>query len=200
MAEELQGLLDRINKEGLEKAEEEKKRLIAEAKKEAEEILQKAKAEAEQIKGDAQTEASKLLASGEAGLKQASRDVIISLDAEIKRILSSIVQASVAEAMNSDRLAEIISMLADAYAKGTSESLEAMASPEQIEELKAAFQAKLSNKFKDGIELKPVVGIEAGVKVSFGGSAVVYDFTSEAVAEMLCTYLNPRILEIVRGK
>ncbi len=200
MAEELQGILDRINKEGLEKAEEEKKKIIDNARKEADEIVKKAKAEAEEIVNDAKAEAAKLQASGEAGLQQASRDVIISLETEIKKVLSSIVESSVGDAMTAEQLADIVAKLADAYAKDGGGSLEAMCAKDDLEKLKSSFQAKLSQTFKDGIEIKPVVSIDAGVKVSFDGSAVVHDFSSDAVAEMLCAYLNPRVLEIIRKK
>ena len=88
--------------------------------------------------------------------------------------------------------------LANAYAgAGNADSVEALASEAQLAELQSAFHAKLADRFKGGIEIKPVAGIEAGVKVSFNGESVVYDFTADAVSDMLCAYLNPRILEIV---
>ena len=47
MAEELQGLLDKIQTEGIEKAESEKSKIIAEAKAEAARIVGEAKKQAE---------------------------------------------------------------------------------------------------------------------------------------------------------
>lgn len=200
MAEELQGLLDRINKEGLEKAEEEKQRLVAEAKKEAEDIVAQAEKKAREIVAEAKAEADKLRSSGEADLHQASRDVIVSLEEELKRILASVVQASVGEAMTPDQLAEIVKTLAEAYAKGETAGLQAMASEAQVEAIRATFQTKLADCFKGGIEIKPVLGIDAGLKISFNGESVVHDFSAESVTEMLCAYLNARILEIIRKK
>lgn len=197
MAEELQGILDRISKKTTDEADAEKARIVAQAKEEAKKIIASAKEEAESIIAEAKQEEAKLQASGAAGLQQASRDVIVSLEAEIKGILSSIVKAAVAESMSPEQLAGIVSALADAYAKGAEPKLDAMASPEQIESLTQTFTAKLTETFKGGIELKPVLGIDAGIKVSFSGDSVVHDFTSDAIGDMLCAYLNPRILEIV---
>lgn len=197
MAEELQGLLDKINKEGLDKAEQEKARIIAEAKDEAKSIVAKAKEDAEALIAEAKKEEEKLKASGAAGLQQASRDVIIALEESIKEILSNIVKTSVAESMSPEQLADIVSTLAAAYAKGAEPKLTAMASPEQLEVLTQTFTAKLQETFKGGIELKPVLGIDAGIKVSFSGDSVVHDFTSDAIGDMLCAYLNPRILKLV---
>ena len=197
MAEDLQGLLDRINKEGLEKAEETKATIIAEAKVDAKAIVEKAKKEAEAIIATATTEAATLQAAGEAGLRQASRDVIISLESSIKSVLSGVVKQSVADSMTPQQLAELVTVLAQAYAKGVEPTLEAMASPDQVDALQQAFIGKLADTFKGGIEVKPVTGIEAGVKISFDGESVVHDFTANAVADMLCAYLNPRILAII---
>ena len=42
------------------------------------------------------------------------------------------------------------------------------------------------------------VTVDAGLKVSFGGEALVHDFSSDSVSDMICAYLNPRVLEIIR--
>ncbi len=201
MAEELQGLLDRINEEGLKKAESEKERILAEAEKEAGEIIEKGKAAAERLMAEAQREIETLRGSGEAALRQAARDVIISLEAEIKKLLSSIVQAAAGKAMTPAKLAKILAILAAAYAdkQGEISSIEVLAPEGQLEELRAAFQSELAEGFKAGVELRPASGLEAGIKVSFDGKAVVHDFSSEAVSDMLCAYLAPRILAIIRN-
>ena len=50
MSEELQGLLNKIQAEGLEKAETERARLVAEAKAQADAIVAEAKAQADKIR------------------------------------------------------------------------------------------------------------------------------------------------------
>ena len=49
MAQQLQGLLDKINQDGIAKAQEQSKAIIAEANRKANEIIEQAKQEAEQI-------------------------------------------------------------------------------------------------------------------------------------------------------
>jgi hypothetical protein len=100
--------------------------------------------------------------------------------------------------MTPERLAAIVADLAAAYAREGASKLEVLASDEQLDELRQAFQAELAAQFKDGIEITPVPGVDAGVKISFDGSSMVHDFSSDAVTEMLCAYLNPRILQIIR--
>jgi len=200
MAEELQGLLDRITQDGLQKAESEKQKILDQANEEAKRLVEKAKSEADQILADARREIEKMRATGEAGLRQAARDLVISLETEIKTMMNAIVTGDVGTAMSPTQLAQIVSNLADAYTKSNGASkLEAMVSEKQLKELESAFRARLALKFRGGIELKPAPGVEAGIKVSFDGKSVVYDFSSEAVSEMLCAYLNPRLLSIIRN-
>jgi len=200
MADDLQGLLDRIEKEGLDKAEAEKQRILEEARKEAEALIDKAKEEAGQTVATAKAEAEKLRTSGEADLRQAARDVLISLEEEVKKLLTSIVQEEVAGALTPERLSEVIYELAVSYAKNSEvKGLEVMANPEQLDSLCSTFQERLGARLKiHPIELKPVPDIDAGIKVSFNEDAVLHDFSSEAITEMLCGYLNPRILQIIK--
>ena len=57
MAQQLQGLLDKINQDGIAKAQEQSKAIIAEANRKANEIIEQAKQEAEQISKNAKLEA-----------------------------------------------------------------------------------------------------------------------------------------------
>ena len=79
MAEELQGILDRINADGIAKADAERKEIIAKAKDEAAKIIADAKAEAACIVKNAEGEADAFRKRAENALVQAARDIKISL-------------------------------------------------------------------------------------------------------------------------
>ena len=125
---------------------------------------------------------------------------LISLEQEIKGLLTSIVREEVSGALTPERLSEIIYELAVSYAKNSEvKGLEVMANPGQLDTLCSTFQERLGARLKvHPIELKPVPDIDAGIKVSFNEDAVLHDFSSEAITEMLSAYLNPRILEIIK--
>ena len=82
MAEELQSLLDKINAEGVQKAEAEAARIIENAKKQAQEIRSEAEAQAAAAVKDAADQAAALETRAEAAIKQAARDVLLQLQAE----------------------------------------------------------------------------------------------------------------------
>ena len=58
--------------------------------------------------------------------------------------------------------------------------------------------SRFTDRLKDGVVLKPSTHIEAGIKVGTKGDNMFIDFTDEALTEMLCEYLNPRIAKLVR--
>ena len=134
-------------------------------------------------------------------MRQASRDIIVSLEEEIKTLLSALLKSCVAESTDAAFLAGLIEKLTVAYASGKGEvtKLEALVSKDDCDKLEALAKSKLAGKFKDGITIKPVPGIEAGVQVSFNGEAVFHDFTSESIVEMLSGYVNARIAEMLKS-
>ena len=73
MAEELQGLLDRIHQEGIKKADDEKNTIIQAAKTQAEEIVNAAKQEAAEIRKQSETDAANNEARGKSAVSQAAR-------------------------------------------------------------------------------------------------------------------------------
>jgi len=99
MAAELQGLLDRIQEEGVKKAEGEAEAIIAKAKEEAEEIIKKAQSDAEKTAKDAETSASKSEKRANSAIQQAARDVILSLRADIESRLKKVVAESISDTM-----------------------------------------------------------------------------------------------------
>ena len=89
MAEELQGLLDRIQSEGIAKAEAEKTKIVEDAKAEAAKIVAAAEAKAASIVKKANEEAEISVAKGNDAIKQAARDVLIALRADIEKRLKT---------------------------------------------------------------------------------------------------------------
>ena len=84
MAEELQSLLDKINAEGVRKAEAEAARIIENAKKQAQDIRNEAEAEAAATMKNAADQAAALESRAEAAIKQAARDVLLQLQSELQ--------------------------------------------------------------------------------------------------------------------
>ena len=85
MSEDLQGLLEKINRDGVEKAEAKAAEIIADAKAKAAEIVKTAKEEAERAKAEAKTVADDFAARADETVKQAARDTVLKVREEIGR-------------------------------------------------------------------------------------------------------------------
>ena len=115
MAEELQGLLDKIQTEGIEKAEAEKAKIIENARAEAAKIVSEAKEQAAVIVKKANEEAEISVTKGNAAIRQAARDVLIALRADIESRLKTLVSGSTGAAMTPDTMAKIILEMLKGY-------------------------------------------------------------------------------------
>ena len=138
MAEDLQGLLNKIHTDGIQKAEEEKAAIIADAKKEAAKIIADAKAQAEMAKAYRQNPSS---------------------DAGIELLLPQKEQGEVESVLKSALLTD----------------------------LKANPKINLTNEFG------------AGLQISFADNEVFFDFSDEALADILCKFVGPKLAAVIKG-
>ena len=80
MSEDLQSLLEKINREGVEKARAEADKIIADAKAKAADIVKTAQAEAAKSKADAEKAAADYAARAAETVRQAERDTMLKIE------------------------------------------------------------------------------------------------------------------------
>jgi len=126
MAEQLQELLERINREGVEKAEKKAGEIIAAAEKKAKEIVEAAEKQAAERKAAAAADAENLKKNAEKAIQQSSRNVLIYLQEEIQKYFDRILTAAIAESLPAEALtAAILGVIEKgAAAIGGSEEIE----------------------------------------------------------------------------
>ena len=200
MDEQLQSLLDRIRREGVERAEVEAARIVAEAQERAAGIVHEAEAQAEALRCDADADA---VASGERGqiaLEQAGRDFLLSLQTSIEAVLRGTLCETVAVALTPDVMAQILARLADAYAAhDMNESrVDVLLSPEDRDAVGAIVMERYRLLVSQGLTLRPDERVDKGFKVSFGDSNLYHDFSAEALAEALAPVLKAPLCDILR--
>lgn len=201
MAEKLKELLEKINREGVKQAEEKARAIELKAKDDAEKIIEGAKGEAQKIIEEAKAEAKKREETTEITLKQAFRDLILSLKDELRKIFDKIISASTTKAISHEDMAVILENLIEKFIEkdGKSSDIKVLLKNEDIEKLKDTFILKLKENLKDGMEFKPSPDINAGFFISFDKGKSFFDFTDEGLTEALCTYLNPELAKLIKG-
>lgn len=200
MSEKLKALLEKINQEGVKQAEENARAIESKAKADAEKIVQDARSQAEKIMDDAAGSARKTKRSGEIAIKQASRDLILALKDEIKKIFNKIVAGETVKIMSPENMADILEGLIEGYVKksGKTSDVKVLLKKEDLDNLRKTFISKLKDMLKKGIEFKPSPTIDAGFSISFDKGKSFFDFTDEGLTEVLCAYLNPELARLLK--
>ncbi|MDO8602484.1 MAG: hypothetical protein Q7O04_01375 [Candidatus Omnitrophota bacterium] len=200
MPENLKGLLEKINQEGI-KSGEEKARLIEDkAKKDAEKILGDARKLADEIVQKARLEAEKTKISANLSVKQASRDLLLGLKEDIRKTLNRIMAGDIAKALSSEEIAGILADLIEKYADKNcqADDIKILVKKEDLEKIKNTFISKLKDKIKAGVEFRPSQNINAGFSISFDKGKSYFDFSDEGLLETLCVYLNPELAKLIK--
>ena len=196
---QLQELIDQIKKEGVEAAEAKAEALIDSAKTQAEKIVADAKAEADKILADAKIENERMVRSSEDAIKQAGRNLLISFRESVARELDSILNKNVADVYSSKDMAQLIIKTVECWAeKSESDELSVILNSESLKALEDTILAGLKDSMKNGVTLKANDNFDGGFRISVKDGNAYYDYSAEAVVEMLSKYLSPKVTNLLK--
>jgi len=200
MSEKLKGLLEKIKEEGIKKAEETARAIELKAKDDAKKIIKDAEMKAEGILETAEKTSNTTKKAGELALRQASRDLLLSLKDELRKILDKVIAAEIKTAMSHDNMSKILGRLIEGFVEqgGDTSDIKILLKKEDLEKLKGTFVSKLKEELKRGIEFKPSLNINAGFSISFDKGKSFFDFTDEGFQEALSAYLNPELSKLIK--
>ena len=193
MAEELKHLIEQIQKEGVEKANEQAETIISQAKDKAAKIIAEAEEKAHSRLKKAQTEAEAFAERSVKTLEQAARDLLITVGQGCEKVASATLGQAVDTALSGDFLQQMIKGVIE-QGKGSTVVLSVNDADKAA---LAAFCADLTKKSGKQIELVSDSEILSGFKVSFKGQSVYLDYTGEAVAQALSAFLRPELARTV---
>ena len=202
MAEELQSLLEKIRRDGVEKASAERENMLQQAKDEAAAIIAAAQEEAQKIRSEATRDAEALTKRAESAIRQAARDILLELKSELKKRVEAIVRARTDEALTSDFMAEIIRDVAQSALNGSEagNTVEVMVAPAKCEELVKKLTASAGADLVEKISVFPNSAAGRGLKISVNGDQVFFDFSDAALSEMVCSYAGSRVSAVIAAQ
>jgi V/A-type H+-transporting ATPase subunit E len=192
--------LEKINEEGVKKGEETKNKIISDAGIEAEKIIRDAKAKADDIVKNAQLDSETVKSRGEAAVRQAVRDIVITLQGEILNRFKNVVKESTADAMTPDLMGKIIIEMVKNYnIKNPSgeADIELILAQKDIDAMEKLLKTSLVNSLKKNPSISLGQNFAAGIKISFKGDDVFFDFSDEAISDMICAYVGPRLAAVI---
>jgi V/A-type H+-transporting ATPase subunit E len=195
---QLQELIDKIKKDGIESASEEASRITAQAEGDAKRIVEAAQKEAADIVARGKADAERSEKAGIAALEQASRNLVLAFKSEIEALLAKIIAARVGASYGDDALKAIIPDLVKNWAAKGADSLDLILGEESLGKLRSYFNDQLAAELSRGVDLKSDRNLAGGFHIANKDGSAYYDFSAESVAELLSAYLNPRLSEILR--
>lgn len=200
MVDELQSLLDRIQRDGVEQAEAEAARILREAREKARDVQAQAEREAAERVAQADEDSKVFVERGAKALEQAARDLVIRVEKDLEGIFRESVRESVGAALTPETMAQMMIKMSQAYGEHELKEsrIDLLVSEKDRDEFVDLFMGKYRDMLGRGIEIHTETGAKKGFKVSFRDDKLYHDFTADAIAEALAGLLKSPLREIVK--
>ncbi|MBE5921961.1 MAG: V-type ATP synthase subunit E [Lachnospiraceae bacterium] len=196
---QLQELIDQIKRDGVEAADAEAKSMLDDAKAQAEKIISDAQAQADKILVNAKNENERMVKSSEDAIRQAGRNLLISFRESVTRELKAIVGENVATLYSSDALAQLIINVVERWAdKPDAEDISVILNSSDLKLLEETLLAALKDRMLKGVVLKANDNFDGGFRIAVNNGGAYYDYSTEAVVDMLSNYLSPKVTELLK--
>lgn len=196
---QLQELIEQIKKDGVEAAEAKAKEIIEAARADAKKIIDNAQAQANKIVADAKSESDRIVKSSEEAIRQAGRNLLISFRESVARELKALTEKSVVEVYSSEALTSIIIKIVENWASAPdTDDVTVMLNEKDLSELEALLLSSMKEKMLGGVTLKANNNFDGGFRISVNNGSAYYDYSTEAVVDMLSNYLSPKITELLK--
>lgn len=197
MSEELQSLLDKIQAEGVDKANARASEIVADAERKAAGIVADAEKKAAALRAAAEADAETLKQRAEQSLAQAGRDVKLQVSQFVQQTLERILLGDVRATL---RDPNFLGRYAEGAARAFSEGAEFRVPEEDAEALAAYLRSRLASEAAAGVRVAPDSDVTSGIRVMVQDGRVEHDFTAEAVTEALARVVRPSLAKLAFGK
>ncbi|MBO5463027.1 MAG: V-type ATP synthase subunit E [Clostridia bacterium] len=196
---QLQELIEQIKKDGVETAEAQAAAILETAKAEAKKIIADANTQADRVLSDAKNKNERTVKSGEDAIRQAGRNLLISFRESVAKELNAIIGENVSSVYSSDALSQLIVKAVECWlSKPEATDISVILSSDDLAKLEDTLLAELKTKILTGVTLKANDNVDGGFRIAVNGDGAYYDYSKEAVTDMLSSYLSPKITALLK--
>ena len=191
MAEELQQLLEKIQRDGVDKANAEAAAIAAKAKEEANALVKKAQEDAAAAEAKGKADAEAYAARARETISQAARDTVLKVKEDVTKLLTQLLAQDVSAALATEAVP-----LAAAAVKElvTGSGAEVAASAKLVD----ALRAQLAAQAQEGVKVVADDMTGAGFTVKLDNGRVEHDFTDAAIANALAQRLRADLAALLK--
>ena len=193
MAEDLQALMERIQKDAVEKAELAAADIISKAKDKAAEIVRAAEDEAKAKLENADKEAQAFTERSERTLEQSARDLLLSVGKNLEKMILDLLSLQIDKSLDESTVKNMLLTVAKSYTS----DIEINFSEADAKALTSFVMGEVAKQPKAGVKIESDKGVKFGFRVKLDGGKVSHEFTEQAMAESLSALLRPQLAKIV---
>lgn len=179
---QIQDLVSSIKKEGIDAANLEAEKILAEAREKANSLLASAKADAQAEKESAEKEISLMKASAQVSAEQAKRDAMLSFKEEVQSVFEKILSSQIRGALSDELLSKLI------LAALQGESLNDYSV--EVAEVSDGLKGLLADEIRNGLEIRPSRNVSAGFRLSAKDGSGYFDCSDDEIMKMLAPYFR----------
>jgi V/A-type H+-transporting ATPase subunit E len=204
MEEKLAQLTKTLYQEGVEKGEEEAKRVVDEANQRAAKIIEDAKKKAAGIVEEAKSEAEELKRNTTSEIKLSGQQALSTIKQQILDLVTAkVIDESLAKALSSPEvIKDFVKIVVQNWKVGEGEtpSMELLVPEDKREELEKAFKAGLGGLLNKGLTVSFARGVKGGFQIGPEGSTYKISMTDGDFSEFFKEYLRPRTRQYLFGE
>lgn len=201
MENKLQELTQKLYNEGVEKANVEAEKILAEAKSEAEKLKQNAEKDAQKIIANAEQKSAEIKKNVDAELNLASKQTIRTVKQQITdMIVSKVIDEPVKKAFDDVKFVkELIETVVKNWNPQKNETIDlSVLLPADLEkEFTKNFTAKSGKELNANLELSFSDSIKGGFKLGPADGSYKISFSEEDFENFFKSYLRPKTVEML---
>jgi V/A-type H+-transporting ATPase subunit E len=197
---QLAQLISKIKTEGIKAAEDNVDKIIQDAQHKADTIIKDAEKKAAELTAAAQKDALRFENSAKETVKQAGRDMILTVRKNLTDIFDRLLKAETDKALSANVMEEIIVSTVKKWDKAQAGSFIVEIPEKDSAALQKVLASRLSEEIKNGLEIKAAKNMEKGFLVSSKDGSAYFNFSDEGIAEALAEYLNPKLAALISGE
>ncbi len=199
MAEELQHLIERIQREAVDTGEQQAAKIVAQAREKAAALVKDAEVKAAAIVEKAEQDATLFTQRSEQALSQAARDLLISVGRGVEQIFEQLSRDAAGKALDASTLRPVLARIMEAYAKegGLPKNLEVVVGEADRAAITDFFKQAFADALAGGLVITVDPRTQKGFKVRRHDRHIEHDFSREAIADAVAAYLRPVLAETV---
>ena len=195
MAEDLQYLMERIQKDAVDKAENEAAAIIAKAKEKAADIVKAAETEASARLEKADKDAEAFTQRSERTLEQSARDLLLSVGKNLEKMIMDLLNLEVEKSLDESTVKSMLLTVAKSYTS----DIEVDFSDADARKLSSFVMGEFAKQLSAGVKVESDKGVKFGFRINLDGGKVTHEFTEAAMADALSALLRPQLARVVNA-